>query len=255
MNILNKIVAAVKDREQYCFEMYERGELKPVIRSRPYDFIGKLNNGFQIIAEVKRASPSKGIIREHFDHVALAKSYYSAGAGAVSVVTEQDFFLGSKEHLKEIRSYTDLPLLRKDFIIHPAQVVESYNLGADMILLIAACLKDDDLKALLSLIRELKMTALCEIHDMDELLRVLPFSPPLLGINNRHLNDFKVDLETSFSLIKEIPSDVKVISESGIKNAADLKRLANEGFSGALIGETLLRNPDPGKALREMLAW
>jgi indole-3-glycerol phosphate synthase len=169
------------------------------------------------------------------------------------VVTEEKFFYGSKEYLTDIRAAIDLPILRKDFLINTDQVVESFNLGADMVLFIVACLSDGELFELDRTARELGMTPIVEIHDESELGRALSLGPVLLGINNRNLADFAVDLDKSMNLKEIIPSGIPVISESGIQSAEHVKALKRAGFAGMLVGEALLRQPDCGAALREMI--
>lgn len=207
-----------------------------------------------LIAEIKRASPVKGLLREECDPVALARAYTRGGAAAISVITEEEFFRGSPAFLPAVRGATPLPLLRKDFIFDPYQIYESRALGADAVLLIAAILDQVQLAGLLTLTRELGMEALVEVHTAEELRRALAAGARLIGINNRDLRSFHTDLNTTFALRGHIPDpEVTVVSESGISGPDDLKRLARAGVHGALIGEALVRAPDPEALLRELV--
>lgn len=207
-----------------------------------------------VIAEIKRASPVKGLLREEFDPVALARAYTRGGAVAISVITEGEFFRGSPAFLPAVREATPLPLLRKDFIFDPYQIYESRALGADAVLLIASILDRARLASLLALTRELGMEALVEVHTEEELRRVLAAGARLVGINNRDLRSFRTDLHTTFALRRHIPDpEVTVVSESGIRTPEDLRRLAAAGVHAALIGEALMRAPDPEAFLRELL--
>lgn len=232
----------------------------------PRDFVAALRSapGVALIAEVKRASPSKGILRPNLDPIRLATTYATSGAAAISVLTDELFFQGSLEYLTQIRRQlasrpagvdrpTPVPLLRKDFIIHPYQVYEARAAGADALLLIAALLSDDDLTKLLAVTRMLGMTALVEVHDADELMRVLPLAPRLVGVNNRDLGDFSVDLNTCLSLRPLVPPDVCFVAESGIHTRADMARLAAADVDAALVGEALVVAPDVGAKVRELL--
>lgn len=206
-----------------------------------------------VIAEVKKASPSKGVIRKDFDHVAIAKSYETAGAAAISVLTDKEFFHGSLSYLTDCGSSVALPVIRKDFIIDPYQIHEARAAGADAVLLIAALLDTEQLRAFLGVARELGMCALVEVHDEEELESALEANAGIIGINNRNLQTFEVDLETTFRLIKSIPRYVLKVSESGISSHADLVRLAEAGVDAVLVGESLMRAPDPGKKLKELI--
>jgi indole-3-glycerol phosphate synthase len=251
--ILRKITDRIRQVEAGNFRNFEAPAALPGRRERVIDVLPLFEKGFFVIAETKKGSPSKGVIREGYDPVAIAEGYERGGAAAVSVITEEFFFFGSKEHLPQVKAVIDLPVLRKDFIIHPYQVYESYALGADLVLLIAACLTDEELEMLYRMVLSLGMQALVEVHNGEELQRVLTLNPRLIGINNRDLKTFKVDIETSFRLKRMIPADVFVISESGIGSSGDIKALKEAGFAGVLIGESLLRAPDPGKALARLI--
>jgi indole-3-glycerol phosphate synthase len=202
-----------------------------------------------VIAEIKRASPSKGLLREHFDPAAIARSYAAAGAACLSVLTDREYFQGAPEHLAEARAACDLPVLRKDFVIEPYQVYEARALGADCILLIAAALAPGDMRGLERLAQGVGMAVLVEVHDGRELDAALELQTPLLGINNRDLRSFETRLETTLDLLGRVPADKLVITESGILTPADVARMAAAGVRAFLIGEAFMRAPDPGKAL------
>ena len=207
----------------------------------------------RVIAEVKKASPSKGVIRPDFEPVAIARTYARNGAAALSVLTDEKYFQGQIAYLESISQAVSLPLLRKDFTIDPYQVYEARVARADAVLLIVAALQDAQLGELLRLAGELGMAALLEVHAVEELERILPLHPRLIGINNRDLRTFRTDLETTLRLLPLIPPDVVVVSESGIDGASDVARLREKGVHAFLIGESLMRAPDPGLKLRELL--
>ena len=234
-----------------CFQMLRsRLPLKKRCRRRGI-FRGALTrDGINIIAELKKASPSKGLLREQYAPSILAADLEQAGAAALSVLTEEDFFQGSLAHLKEASKATTIPIFRKDFIIDPWQVWEARAAGADSFLLIAAILDDATLKALLELGRALKMEPLVEVHASDELDRAISAGAQIIGVNNRDLRDFQVHLETSLTLIEKIPDDCIAVSESGLHTHADIQRLRNAGFDAFLIGERLMKDADPAGALR-----
>jgi len=209
--------------------------------------------GRRIIAEVKRASPSKGRIREDFDPVAIASGYAVAGAAAVSVLTDERFFEGSLAYLESIRAQVDVPLLRKDFLFEPYHVYEARAAGADGFLLIAATLRAEVIRELVSLGREMDMTALVEVHTREQLDRALEGGATLLGINNRDLDTFVTRLETGFDLLPHVPEDCTVVIESGLKTPADLARFEAAGAHVFLIGEAFMVAADPGARLREFL--
>jgi indole-3-glycerol phosphate synthase len=208
-----------------------------------------------IIAEIKHRSPSKGIIREDFDPVRIAEGYVSGGAAALSVLTEEDFFGGSLEHLRAIRkSLPEIPLLRKDFLFDEYQLHESLEAGADAVLLITAILDDTSLARLIRLATELGLDALVEVHTKSELERAASAGARVIGINNRDLRDFTVDLATSLSLAPLAPKGAILVSESGISTDRDIALLSSAGFNGFLIGEHFMRAAEPGEALKELLA-
>lgn len=207
----------------------------------------------RVIAEVKKASPSRGVIRPDFDPVAIAQTYAANGAAALSILTDAKYFQGELCFLEDIGKAVTLPLLRKDFTVDAYQVYESRVAHADALLLIVAALEIGPLEDFLGLAHELGMAALLEVHTVEELERSLPLHPHLIGINNRDLRTFQTDIETTLRLLPSIPSEVVVVSESGINTAADVTRLREKGVHAFLIGESLMRAPDPGVKLREFL--
>src|SRR5579872_749309 len=218
------------------------------------NFPGALTRpGFNVIAELKKASPSRGLLRADFQPAAAAPMLQAAGAAALSVLTEEEFFQGSLRDLKEVSKATQIPVLRKDFIVDPWQVWETRAAGADAFLLIVAILDDGTLRELLELGRELKMEALVEVHSRNELKRAADIGAKIIGVNNRDLKTFEVRLETSLELVREIPDECIPVSESGIRTHDDLERLRVAGFDAFLIGEHLMTMPDPANALRESL--
>ncbi|MDJ0654957.1 MAG: indole-3-glycerol phosphate synthase TrpC [Xanthomonadales bacterium] len=208
-----------------------------------------------VIAEIKKASPSKGVIREDFDPPAIARSYQAGGAACLSVLTDEPFFQGSDAYLKDARAAVELPVLRKDFTVDPYQVVEARVLGADCILLIVAALEDSALQELSEQAAELGLDVLVEVHDADELDRALAHTAsPLIGINNRNLRTFETDIATTLDLVGQIPDDRILITESGIASAADVARLQQAGVYGFLVGEAFMRAEDPGQKLAELFS-
>jgi len=221
------------------------------------DFRGFRSNLFQpgivtVIAECKAASPTAGAIVGKYDPIAQAKLYEQGGAKAVSVLTDQEYFKGCLADMKNVREEISLPVLRKDFILTEAQVYESVASGADAFLLIVAALTDEELKRLYQLGRSLQSDVLVEVHDLAEMDRALEIDADIIGINNRNLHTFEVDLKTTAELAPEIPSDCLGISESGIRSREDVKAVVSEGIHCVLVGETLMRDGDPVKALREL---
>lgn len=206
-----------------------------------------------VIAEVKRASPSAGALRADLDPAVLAAAYAEAGAVAISVLTEPEFFGGAPEDLVEVRARVDLPLLRKDFLVGEYQVIESRALGADCVLLIASALARKEMELLLRAVRAEGMEALVEVHDEDELAAALDAGADLIGVNNRDLRDFRVDLGVCLRLAPRIPPGVARVAESGIRGRRDLEAMRAAGYHAVLVGEALLRAPDPGAALRELV--
>jgi indole-3-glycerol phosphate synthase len=214
-----------------------------------------LNDGINVIAEFKRRSPSKGVIRADADLEQIAKSYVAGGAAAISVLTEEDYFSGSLDDLRQVKKSVDLPALRKDFIFDEYQIYESAAAGADAVLLIVAALDDGKLTSLRRLAEdELGLDALIEVHTREEMRRAVACGANVIGVNNRNLHTFEVSLETSLSLTKEAPPDVVLISESGLNNSTDLARLRDAGYHGFLIGESLMRSENPEVTLRELMS-
>lgn len=222
-------------------------------------FAGAINDAINagsaaIIAEVKKASPSKGVIRPDFDPEAIAKSYQAGGATCLSVLTDERFFQGHDDFLVTARNAVELPVLRKDFIVDKYQIYEARALGADCILLIVAALEIIQLTVLHHTARGLGLDVLLEVHDETELAAALSLQPTLVGINNRNLKDFTTSLETTYQLLDAIPDNVTVITESGIANRQDVANMRARGVNGFLVGEAFMREQDPGAALKKMFA-
>jgi indole-3-glycerol phosphate synthase len=259
VNILDRIMQGKRAEVAAARQRLPEGALAERARSAPpvRDFVGalrvKVGAGLPaVIAEVKRASPSKGLLREDFRPAAIAKSYEDGGAACMSVLTDTPHFQGASEHLVEARAACHLPVLRKDFICDPYQVHEARAMGADCILLIAACLALDEMKRLEALARGLGMAVLVEVHDSAELEASLALETPLLGINNRNLKTFETRLETTLDLLDRVPRDRMVITESGILAATDVARMRAQGVNAFLVGEAFMRAQDPGRALLEL---
>lgn len=208
-----------------------------------------------VIAEIKKASPSKGVMRPEFHPADIARSYASHGAACLSVLTDRDFFHGSEAFLQEARAACHLPVIRKDFIIDPYQVAEARAIGADCILLIAAALDDAELRQLSALAGQLGMDVLVEVHDAPELERSLKLDLPLIGINNRNLRTFEVSLQTTLDLLPSIPSDRIVVTESGILGPEDVTLMRQHQVNAFLVGESFMRAPDPGVKLAELFGF
>ncbi len=211
-------------------------------------------NSPAVIAEIKRASPSRGLLRQDFDPNKIAQEYRRAGAAALSIITEAKYFRGNLEILAGLRWNTHLPLLRKDFIIDPYQVLEARHAGADAVLLIVALLNTASMKNLLAEVEKYGMEALVEVHDEAELQLALEAGASLIGVNNRNLRNFEVSLDVSLMLARFLPAGIIAVAESGIRTADDIRRLADVGYRGFLIGEQLMRAPSPGAALAELLS-
>ncbi len=257
-DILKKIVSR---KQEEIADSINRVSLERMIElsssaDSPRGFYNALHNKVLkrqsgVIAEIKKASPSKGILREDFDPVEIAQSYESGGASCLSILTDRDFFKGDPLYLIKARAAVTIPVIRKDFIIHPYQVYESRAIGADCILLIASCLDDDELKDLSDIATSLGMDTLVEVHDHEELNRALKLDLPLLGINNRNLRNFEVTLQTTIDLLSKISDDKLVITESGIKTRQDVELMHQNNVFGFLIGEAFMRDRNPGQKLKE----
>jgi indole-3-glycerol phosphate synthase len=254
--ILDRIVAARRESVAHRKRVLPDVALKLAVQKQPpaRDFAAALSRAdCNVIAELKKASPSLGLIRQDYQPVPLARSLEAAGATALSVLTEEEFFQGSLADLREVRKAVSIPILRKDFILDPWQVWEARAAGADSFLLIVAVLTDDLLSELLALGRELGMEPLVEVHSREELERAKTADAKIIGVNNRDLRDFKVSLQTSLDLIQEIPEDTVAVSESGLHSRGDLEHLQSAGFDAFLIGERLMKQADPASGLKELL--
>ena len=258
-DILEKILAV--KREEVAAAKQERplaairGDAEKA--DKPRDFLGALRSKISaglpaVIAEVKKASPSKGVLRADFDPAAIARSYASHGAACLSVLTDAVFFQGKPEYLEQARSASGLPTLRKDFLLEPYQIYEARAWAADCILLIVAALDDAVMADLEQVAVDLGMAVLVEIHDREELDRALRLNTPLLGINNRNLRTFETRVETTLDLLKDVPPDRLVVTESGILSAADVERMRQAGVNAFLVGEAFMRAPDPGAELAKI---
>lgn len=225
----------------------------PPVRGFADALAGKLGAGLPaVIAEIKRASPSKGLLREDFRPAQIAASYERGGAACLSVLTDVDFFQGRDSHLQEARKACSLPVIRKDFIVDTYQVYEARAIGADCILLIVSCLDDDRLRAFSALARELGLDVLVEVHDREELERALAVPGRLIGINNRDLRSFDVSLDTTIALLDTIPDDRILVTESGIHTRDDVARMRRHGVHAFLVGEAFMRAEDPGTQLEQL---
>ena len=260
-DILDKIVAVKRQEVAAALARKPLSAMRADAESRVLtrDFVGamraKIAAGLPaVIAEVKKASPSQGILRPDFIPADIAQSYAEHGAACLSVLTDQQFFQGSIDYLKQARASCDLPVLRKDFMVDPYQVYEARAMGADCILLIAACLDDAQMQSLEALAMSLDMAVLVEVHDGAELQRALQLKTPLLGINNRNLKTFEVSLDTTLGLIKDVPAGHLLVTESGISTVADVQRMRAAGVQAFLVGEVLMRADEPGQALAELFA-
>lgn len=254
--ILDKIV---ETKKQELAALYSNeAEIRRKAGQAPacLDFFKALcqpNHRMAVIAEVKKASPSKGVIRQDFDPIAIAQAYEKGGADAISVLTDQQFFQGDLQYLTAIKEQVRIPVFRKDFIIDQLQVYQARAAGADALLLIAAILSDGQLAELYQLAHHLGMQVLVEVHSEEELERVLPLEPKIIGINNRDLRTFRTDLETTARLLPYIPDDILVISESGISTPEHIRWLAELGVRAVLVGEHLMRQQDLTAAIGELV--
>ena len=268
-NVLDKIVAVKREEVAAAQKKLPLAEVRADAESRVLtrDFVGALRakvaaGQAAVIAEVKKASPSKGVIRADFVPADIAQSYAigntdaggKVSAACLSVLTDRQFFQGSPDYLKQARASCNLPVLRKDFMVDPYQIYESRAMGADCILLIAACLSDTQMAELEAIALGLDMAVLVEVHDGAELQRALKLKTPLVGINNRDLRSFDVRLETTLDLLPEVPPERLLVTESGIATRADVQRLRAAGVHAFLVGETFMRAPEPGEALAALFA-
>lgn len=256
-DILEKIMS--RKREEIAAARLARpeAELRARLADAPAcrDFVGALRRPgrMRVIAEVKKASPSAGVIRADFDPVKIARAYAEAGADCLSVLTDEHFFQGHLDYLVAVREAVGLPVLRKDFLLDTYQVLEARAAGADCVLLIAECLDDCRMRELYFTARELGMDVLIELYDPENLDRVLKLEPDLVGVNNRDLRSFVTDLEHSIGLSQRVPEGTVFVSESGIRTHHDVERLLGAGIRAILVGESLMRSPDVGEALRQLV--
>jgi len=260
-DILNQIVDVKRQEIAAATKRKSLAAMRADAESRVLtrDFVGAMRAKIAagqaaVIAEIKKASPSKGVLRADFEPADIAQSYAEHGAACLSVLTDRQFFQGQPDYLKQARASCELPVLRKDFMVDPYQIYESRAMGADCILLIAACLEDGQMAELEAIARSLDMAVLVEVHDGAELERALKLKTPLVGINNRNLRTFEVTLETTLSLREQVPADRLLVTESGILGRADVLRMREAGVNAFLVGEAFMRAPDPGVALAELFA-
>ncbi len=254
--LLEKIVAVKREEVAAAIKRKSFAVMRSDAESRVLtrDFVGAIRAQIAkgrpaVIAEIKKASPSKGVLREDFIPADIAQSYAEFGAACLSVLTDAQFFQGCADFLKQARASCQLPVLRKDFMIDAYQIYESRAMGADCVLLIAACLDDAQMAEFEAIARSLDMAVLVEVHDRAELQRALRLKTPLMGINNRNLNTFEVTLDTTLSMIGDVPKDRILVTESGILNRDDALRMGSAGVNAFLVGEAFMRAPDPGAAL------
>jgi len=259
--ILKKIILRKLEEIQDCCDQVSLREMKKraLLAPEPKSFVGamqaKLDAGQSaVIAEIKKASPSKGILRDPFDPVEIAKSYEQHGAACLSVLTDQDFFQGSNAYLQQVREAVDLPIIRKDFIVDDYQVYEARAIGADCILLIAAAIGDAQMSELTQTALTLDMDVLIEVHNEEELDRALRLPLPMIGINNRDLHSFEVSLENTIRMLDKIPDDRIVITESGILGQEDVQKMRDHSVNSFLVGEAFMRAENPGKKLAELFS-
>ena len=255
--ILEKIVATKRQEIAAARQTSSEQDLQSALADAPpvRDFFAALNGAgpIRLIAEVKKASPSAGVIRPDFDPVAIAQTYEAHGAACISCLTDSEYFQGSLDYLSQIRGQVSIPVLRKDFLIDRYQLLEARVAGADAVLLIAECLDDCQLRSLHNEALELGMTPLVEFYDPENLERVLEAGAKLIGVNNRNLHTFEVDLEHTLRMKQRVPDDCLLVGESGIKTNADVRRLQDGGVGAILVGESLMRNPDIGAAVDSLM--
>ena len=265
-DILDKIVATKKIEIAHNLKKISLGNQREIAQSnnqdvllKPRGFIRAIENKISagkagVITEIKKASPSKGILRENFQPAAIAQSYEKHGAACLSVLTDVDYFQGCNAYLQEARASCRIPVLRKDFTIDPYQIYEARAIGADAILLIVACLEPNQMKELEACAHELSLDVLVEVHNAPELEQALELKTPLLGINNRDLKTFDVTLQTTLSLLPMVPKDRILVTESGILGSADVQLMRNNQINAFLVGEAFMRASDPGVALSELFS-
>jgi len=260
-DILEKIVAVKRQEVAAALSRKPLAAMRSDAESRVLtrDFVAALRDKIAagqpaVIAEIKKASPSKGVLRADFIPADIAQAYAEHGAACLSVLTDQQFFQGGIDYLKQARASCQLPVLRKDFMVDAYQIYESRACGADAVLLIAAILDDAQMKDFEAIARSLDMAVLVEVHDAFELARALKLKTPLIGINNRNLKTFEVSLDTTLALMRELPADRLLVCESGIQTRDDVLRLGAAGVNAFLVGEAFMRAPDPGAALAELFA-
>lgn len=257
-DILERIIAVKREEVRAAELSAPLEELRLEASARDLrDFVGALRakhaaGHAAVIAEVKKASPSKGVLREHFVPAEIARSYQAGGAACLSVLTDVQFFQGSAAYLEEARAACDLPVLRKDFIVDPYQIVEARAMGADAILLIAAALSLTQMQELEAFAHSLGLAVLVEVHDRQELTQALTLKTPLIGINNRNLRTFETSLDTTLGMLDALPDDRIVVTESGILARADVERMRASDVHTFLVGEAFMRADDPGAALSQM---
>ena len=244
----SRSVVALSDLEKQCSSLPPTRDFVHALRSRVEKFQPA------VIAEIKKASPSKGVIREDFDPVKIARSYEQSGAACLSVLTDREFFQGAPEYLTAVKSTTSIPVIRKDFIIDPYQVFEARAMGADCILLIVAALTGSQMHELEKVAQQANLAVLVEVHSEVELEKALELKTPLIGINNRNLRTFETNIETSIKLSENIPDGRIVITESGIHTREDVRLMIENSIYSFLVGEALMRQPDPGAALEGMFS-
>lgn len=260
-DILDKIVAVKREEVAAAVRQKPLAVVRADAESRVLtrDFEGALRAKISagqaaVIAEIKKASPSKGVLRAEFIPADIAQSYAEYGAACLSVLTDKQFFQGSVDYLKQARASCDLPVLRKDFMIDVYQVYEARAMGADAILLIAACLDDGQMADMEAVARSLDMGVLVEVHDREELSRALRLKTRLVGINNRNLQTFEVSLQTTLDMLPDVPADRLLVTESGIQTAADVQRMRDAQVHAFLVGEAFMRANEPGEALATLFA-
>lgn len=233
----------------------ENWEKQAVERPAPVNFQDALLQcpRMAVIAEIKKASPSAGVIRPNFDPVAIAQSYHEGGAQCLSVLTDENFFQGSLQYLRDVAKAVPMPVLRKDFILDPCQIFEAKLAGASAVLLIAECLTPQELTSLVKLTQDLQMTPLVELYEESNLEAVLESGATLIGVNNRNLRTFVTDIQHTIDLLEKVPADRTLVSESGIRQPEDVQRLAEAGVRAILVGEAFMRAEDPGRELRRLV--